>query len=119
MEHPLGFHERLGVSRNVGAVVAEYLDACDFRAEADKPCARTRCLEFNQVDGVALEQAKHRTHAGYCQFAIGISELFHAEHAGKQKAIAVFHDAAGACVEGVSGEECVHAVGPHVGNHVS
>ena len=55
--HPLRFHERLCVSRDVGAVVAKNLDARNPSANADGPGARAWRLEFNHVDRVALEQA--------------------------------------------------------------
>ena len=119
VEHPLGLYERTCVSRNVGAVMAKDFDAGDFGAEAYEPGSRAGRLEFNQVNGVALEQAKYRAYAGNGEFAVCIPELLHAEQAREQNAVAVFDDTAGARIEGVACQKGVHAVGAHVGNHVS
>jgi hypothetical protein len=61
--------------------MAKDFDAGNFGAEAYEPSAWTRRFKFNQVDGVALEQAKYRAHAWNGKFAVRIPELFHAEQA--------------------------------------
>ena len=116
--HPFRLHERARVGGHVGAVVAEYLDARDLRAEAYEPGAGARRLEFDEVDGVALEQAQYGAYARDGEFAVRVPELFHAEQARKQDAVAVLDDTAGARVEGASRKEGLHAVGAHVRNHV-
>ena len=84
MVHPLGFHERFRVGGYIGAVVAENLDARNFCAKADKPRAGTRRFKFNQIDRVALEQAKYRLDMRNGEFAVGVTELLHTENAGEQ-----------------------------------
>ena len=116
--HPLRLHERARVGGHVGAVMTKDLDACDLRAEAHEPGAGARRLKFDEVDGVALEQPERGGDARDGKFAVRVPELFHAEQAGKQETVAVFHHTAGACIECVAGEEGLHAVGAHIRNHV-
>ena len=116
--HPLCFHERLCVSGNVGAVMAEHLDSCNHAAKTNGPGTGTRRFEFDHVNGVALEQPQYGRNARDGKFAVRITELFHAEQSWQQNAIAVFDDSARARVEGAPGKVCFHAVASHVRNHV-
>ena len=53
------------------------------------------------------------------EFAVRVSELFHAEHAREQNAVAVFDNATGPCIERTSGEGGVHPVRAHVGDNIA